>query len=210
MGTADRSRDLSTRAGNKSRVRTSRRARLASASECGAESDSRCCPAARLPKGAPARRPGGAQRGPAVGLGTLQRPGLEASPTPLAAKLCSRAREPREGAGRWRGGSRTAKEIRPPGRSGRPPHPCGHGAGTCRHGCSSTPSFSASPAHHSPLSPPSRPPAHWTPPLETGSAHKPALIPGAAPGTVPPPPAVGPAFHWALELSVRPQKARGL
>lgn len=35
-------------------------------------------------------------------------------------------------------------------------------------------------------------------------------IPGAAPGTVPPLPAAGPAFHWALELSIRPQKARGL
>lgn len=69
-------------------------------------------------------------------------PGLARS---LARTRRARVGEPREGAGRRRGGGWTAKEgIRLPGRRGRPPDPCGHGAGTCRCGCSSAPSLSAS------------------------------------------------------------------
>lgn len=146
--TADgsRSRDLSTPAGNKSRVRTSRRdqPRLREGERGGEGSGSRCRPAPRLPEGATAPSPGVAWRkGPRSGAGGLRRAGFKASRAPLAQTSRSRAREPREGAGRWNGSGRSAKEgIRLPGHRSCPPHPCGHGADTCRSSCSSVPSLS--------------------------------------------------------------------
>lgn len=161
-----RSRDLSTRAGNKSRVRTSGRdqPRLREGERREAR---RAAPAAsRLRASRREHRP----RGPAGRRGASQwgwGPSArwpQGFPGPVARTRGSRAEEPREGAGRWRGGGRTTREgIRLPGRRSHPPHPCGYGVGTCRSGCSSAPSLSTSPARRSPLSPPSRPPARRTP-----------------------------------------------
>lgn len=76
-GTADRSRsrDLSTPAGNKSRVRTSRRdqPRLREGERGGEGSGSSCRPAPRLPEGATAPRPGVAQGAPQWGWGPSAR-----------------------------------------------------------------------------------------------------------------------------------------
>ncbi|XP_027976211.1 serine/arginine repetitive matrix protein 1-like [Eumetopias jubatus] len=215
-GAADgsRSRDLSPRAGNKSRVRTSGRdrPRLRKGERGGGGEQLSRPPESAPPVGSTGPEGRRGAQGPRSWARGSQRARLEASPAPLAPKHRSGGWETvREGAPKRRGGPRTAKEgIRFPGRRSRPPHPCGHGAGTCRRGCSSAPSLSASPARRSAPSPPSRPSARWTPPPETGSAREPARIPRAAPGAVPPPPAAGPAFHRAPGLSVRPQKARGL
>ncbi|XP_026338246.2 collagen alpha-1(I) chain-like [Ursus arctos] len=215
-GAADgsRNRDLSPRAGNKSRVRTSGRdlPRLREGERGGGGERLSRPPDSAPPGGStgPAGRRGA--EGPRSWAKGIRRARLEASPAQLAPKRSFGGWDTvREGTPKRRGGPRTAKErIRFPGRRSRPPHPCGHGAGTCRRGCSSARSLSASPARRSAPSPPSRQSARWTPPPETGSAREPARIPWAAPGTVPPPPAAGPAFHRAPGLSVRPQKARGL
>ncbi|XP_019312218.1 basic salivary proline-rich protein 3-like [Panthera pardus] len=209
-----RSRDLSPRAGNKSRVRTSGRDRpRLREGERGGGGERLSRSPDSAPRGEstdPAGRRGA--EGPRSWARGIRRARLEASPAPFAPSLPLWGRRTaREGAPKRRGGDLTAKEgIRFPGRRGRPPHPCGHGAGTCRRGCSLAPSLSASPSRCSAPSPPSRPSARRTPPPETGSAREPARIPGAAPGAVPPPPAAGPVFDRAPGLSVRPQKARGL